>query len=88
MPTAIAVVVSWISFLMNPESVPGRAGCLITLLLILVNLSISIIQQSPAANSHNALMTWTYMCIGMVSIKSKTICEHPKDIPKPIWTPL
>ena len=77
LPTGIAVCVSWISFIIDPDIIPARSGSLITLLLILVNLSISIIGQSPAVNSHNALMTWSYMCIGMVSTSQK----QPENIP-------
>ena len=36
--TGMLVVVSWASFLINPNIVPGRMGLLVTLLLVLVNV--------------------------------------------------
>ena len=37
-PTFIMVLVSWISLLMPPEIIPGRAGLLITLTLVVTNI--------------------------------------------------
>ena len=46
-PSLIFVTVSWISFTIPPEIVPGRMGLLVTLLLVLVNFFGTIIQTKP-----------------------------------------
>merc|ERR1712147_10039 len=38
LPSGLFVVVSWISFLIPPDIVPGRMALLITLFLVLVNI--------------------------------------------------
>jgi hypothetical protein len=39
LPSFMFVVVSWISFLVKPEIVPGRMALLVTLFLVLVILT-------------------------------------------------
>ena len=65
MPSAIFVLVSWISFLIPPDVIPGRMGLLITLLLVLINLFNSI--KSPPAASPSALAIWILTCIIFVT---------------------
>ena len=38
LPSGLFVLVSWISFLIPPDIVPGRMALLITLFLVLVNI--------------------------------------------------
>ena len=38
-PCGLLVVVSWVSFAVSSEAVPGRLGLLLTLLLMLINLT-------------------------------------------------
>ena len=45
-PCFLMVVSSWISFAVSPEVVPGRLGLLLTLFLMLVNMSSSVSQVS------------------------------------------
>ena len=40
LPTGLIVVTSWASFLIDPRTVPGRMTLLVTLLLVLINVSI------------------------------------------------
>ena len=47
LPSALFVVVSWISFLVNPECVPGRMSLLITIFLVLINIFNTIQTNSP-----------------------------------------
>merc|ERR1712079_650783 len=47
LPSFLFVTVSWISFLIPPEVVPGRLGVLITVLLVLVNLFGTVVQTKP-----------------------------------------
>ena len=66
MPSTIFVLVSWISFLIPPDVIPGRMGLLITLLLVLINLFNSI--KDPPATSPSALDVWILSCIFFVTL--------------------
>ena len=59
----ILVSVSWISFMIPPEEVPGRITLLITLLLVLVNILGTIIRTQPPSNSSTFLVIWVIACI-------------------------
>ena len=48
-PSLIFVVISWISFVIPPEAIPGRMAMLITLLLLFINLFGQIIRNQPAS---------------------------------------
>ena len=52
-----------ISFVIPQESVPGRMGLLITLLLVLVNLFISVSDNSPDTHALTYISTWVLACI-------------------------
>ena len=43
------MVVSWISFVVPPEVIPGRMALLITLFLVLVNIFNSVTTNTPKA---------------------------------------
>ena len=62
-PSIILVSVSWISFLIPPEVIPGRMTLLITLLLVMVNLLGTIIRTQPPSNSSTLLVAWIIACI-------------------------
>ena len=66
MPSGIFVLVSWISFLIPPDVIPGRMGLLITVLLVLINLFNSI--KVPPATSPNALDVWMLSCVFFVTL--------------------
>ena len=55
LPSAIFVVVSWISFTIDPTVVPGRMALLVTILLMLINISNSVSSMSPLAESLTAI---------------------------------
>ena len=61
-PSLIFVLVSWISFSIPPEVIPGRMALLITTLLVLVNLFGTVIQTG-----HSRFLTsldiWMVACI-------------------------
>jgi glycine receptor len=42
LPSCMFVVVSWVSFLIKPEVVPGRMALLVTLFLVLINIFNSV----------------------------------------------
>ena len=48
-PPGLFVVVSWISFLVNPEVIPGRMTLLVTIFLVLINIFNTIQTNSPKA---------------------------------------
>ena len=49
LPSGLFVVVSWVSFLVPPEIIPGRMAMLITLFLVLTNIfNVSVINISKS----------------------------------------
>ena len=42
LPSCMFVIVSWVSFLVKPEVVPGRMAMLVTLFLVLINIFNSV----------------------------------------------
>ena len=55
LPSGLFVVVSWISFLIPPEIVPGRMSLLVTLFLVLVNIFNNITTNTPKAEGKRSL---------------------------------
>ena len=47
LPSGLFVLVSWISFLIPPDIVPGRMALLITLFLVLVNIFNTVTTNTP-----------------------------------------
>ena len=60
------VIVSWISFLVPPESVPGRMTILVTVFLVLVNIFNSITSNIPRADGLTAIESFIIVCIVFV----------------------
>ena len=54
------------SFLVPPAIVPGRMALLVTLFLMLVNISTSATAHSPKSDQINALQVWLLTCIMFV----------------------
>ena len=50
--TGLFVVVSWISFMVPPDVIPGRLTLLITLFLVLVNIFNSVTTNTPKAEGN------------------------------------
>ena len=46
------VVVSWISFVVPPDVIPGRMALLITLFLVLVNIFNTVTTNTPKAEGN------------------------------------
>jgi len=63
LPSGLFVVVSWISFLIPPDIVPGRMSLLITLFLVLVNIFNNVTTNSPKAEGLTAIEIWMLACI-------------------------
>ena len=66
-PSMLFVIVSWISFVIPPEVIPGRMALLITILLVLVNLFGTIISTQPPSHGPTYLAIWTFSCIMFVT---------------------
>ena len=64
--SALLVIVSWMSFMIQPGTVPGRMGLLITVFLVLINIFISVKRTSPVSNGLNAVDVFLVVCIGEV----------------------
>ena len=60
------VFVSWVSFLIKPEVVPGRMGLIITIFLVLINIFNGIKSHSPVSPTLNAVDIYLVGCIGQV----------------------
>jgi hypothetical protein len=58
--------VSWVSFLVPPEVVPGRMAMLVTLFLVLINIFNTVTTASPNAEGMNAITAWMLICIFFV----------------------
>ncbi len=54
-PSAVFVVVSWISFTVDPRVVPGRMALLVTVLLMLINMSTGLSGIIPLAKNLTAI---------------------------------
>ena len=63
LPSGLFVVVSWISFLVNPEVIPGRMTLLVTIFLVLINIFNNVTSNSPNVE-------------GLTAISSRYIQEH------------
>lgn len=65
-PMTSLVMTSWISFLIPPESVPGRSGLLVTLILVLTTFHLHELDQSPLISSITPLLIWSELCLAFV----------------------
>ena len=65
-PCLLMVVTSWASFTVKLEAVPGRLGMLLTLFLMLVNMSSSVSQTIPKSDTVCPLVAWILLSIVFV----------------------
>ena len=78
------VAVSWVSFLIKPDRVPGRMGVLVTIFLVLVNLFNGFKHNAPVSKSLNAMDVYMLGCISLVFLALVEyaiimILEHPEN---------
>merc|ERR1711971_340073 len=66
LPSAMFVIVSWVSFLVKPEVVPGRMAMLVTLFLVLINIFNSVREQAPISSRLNAVDLYLVICVFLV----------------------
>jgi len=55
--------VSWISFVVPPDIIPGRMALLVTLFLVLVNIFNTVTTNTPKAEGLTAIEAWMLSCI-------------------------
>ena len=65
-PSTLLVIVSWISFVIKPDVVPGRIALLVTTFLVLINLFIGVKSDAPKSTSLNAIDFYLVVCLGQV----------------------
>ena len=65
-PMIAFVEISWISFLIPPEMVPGRVGLLVTILLVCVNFYLYALETSPSITDITPLHIFFEICCTMV----------------------
>jgi hypothetical protein len=61
--STLLVIISWLSFVVNPSCIPGRMGMLITVFLVLINIFIGLKNSSPTSNGLNAADVFVVACI-------------------------
>ena len=66
LPSGLFVIVSWVSFLIPPEVVPGRMALLVTLFLVLINIFNTITNVSPNVEGMTAISAWMIACMFFV----------------------
>ena len=63
----LLIILAWVSFIVNPDVVPGRMGLLVTVFLVLINIFISVKRDAPSSNGFlNAVDTYVFVSIGHV----------------------
>ena len=66
-PCSLMVVVSWISFSISVDAVPGRLGLLLTLLLMTINMNNSAAQAIPTSEKICPLIIWILLSMSFIS---------------------
>lgn len=82
LPSGLFVVVSWISFLVPAEIIPGRMALLVTLFLVLVNIFNTVTTNTPKAEGLTAIEAWMLSCILFVFA---TLAEYACLLYSRLW---
>ena len=70
MPSGLFVCVSWISFVVPIDAIPGRMALLVTLLLVMINMFNSSVEKEPLSQYITAL-SGKYSGSGYSKLKGK-----------------
>ena len=87
-PSALCVMVSWITFLIPPEDVNGRVAILITMLLVLVTIFNSVLEKTPrASDGTTAIISWmlvmlSFVCAAFVAYACSLMYKKKKELDK------
>ena len=87
-PSTMFVMVSWVSFLIKPEIIPGRMALLITLFLVLINIFNGVKADAPASKRLNAVDLYLVVCIFLVFaalVEYSVILYIQKKVKKPFF---
>jgi len=68
MPSTLFVALSWLSFLIPPDVVPGRMALLVTMLLVLVNIFLRVTASVPMSTKITAMGAWIIGGIFLVAL--------------------
>ena len=60
------VIVSWVSFIIHPDVVPGRMGLLVVVFLVLINIFNGAKSAAPVSTNLNAVDLYLIICIVLV----------------------
>merc|ERR1712002_556564 len=63
LPSGLFVIVSWISFLIPMDVIPGRMALLVIVFLLLVNIFNTVTTNTPKAEGLTAIEAWMLACI-------------------------
>ena len=66
LPSTLLVIVSWLSFNVNPSAIPGRMGMLVLAFLVLINIYMSMKSSAPISTGMNAGDVFLVACIAQV----------------------
>lgn len=88
LPSCMFVIVSWVSFLIKPEVVPGRMALLVTLFLVLINIFNSV--RYFRFLFLNRVLFWSFLLFfgsmgdfGTTSVYVQEIRAHPNILTFP-----
>jgi hypothetical protein len=85
-PSALCVIVSWITFVLPLEDVNARVAILITMLLVLVTVFNSVLEKTPrAADGTTAIICWmllmlTFVFAAFIAYSASLIFKKKKQI--------
>ena len=66
LPSILVVIVSWISFNVNPSAIPARMGMLVLAFLVLINIFMSVKSTAPISTGLNAADIFLVACVTQV----------------------
>ena len=67
LPSGLFVLVSWVSFLIPPEIVPGRMTLLVTIFLVLINIFNNVTSNSPNVEGLTAISSNFIQALSKIS---------------------
>jgi len=87
LPSGLFVVVSWISFLVPADIIPGRMALLVTLFLVLVNIFNTVTTNTPKAEGLTAIEAWMLSCIlfvfaTLIEYACLLFAKEPQEMPE------
>ena len=84
------MIVSWVSFVIKPDVVPGRMGLLVTVFLVLINIFNGVKSNAPVSARVNAVDQYLLICIGLVFLAlgeyTMVLCVRKNDPKQPSTT--